>query len=64
MRERRKERRKKNHFVGGGLGIWWLGGHENVNLYVSQAIYSGLGMQSGERQGDSVSVLNGNHIVQ
>lgn len=26
---------------------WWLGGHENVNLDVSEAIYSSLGISSG-----------------
>lgn len=30
---------------------WWLGGHENVNPDVSEAIYSSLGIQSGEGVG-------------
>lgn len=49
---RKKEgRRKKNVCRGWELGVWWLGGHENVNLDVSEAIYSSLGIQSGEREG-------------
>lgn len=46
------------------LGGWWLEGHENVNLDVSEAIFLSLGMQSRERLGGSVSGLNLNHIVQ
>lgn len=47
------------------LGVWWLGGHENVNLDVSEAIYSSLGNTKwGEGGGDCVSGLNLNHIVQ
>lgn len=33
---------------------WWLGGHENVNLDVSEAIYSSLGISSGWGGGLSV----------
>lgn len=52
---RRKGRRGgKSVCRGLELGVWWLGGHENVNLDVSEAIYSSLGMQSGEREGEIV----------
>lgn len=36
---------------GGELESWWSGGHENVNLDVSEAIYSSLGIQSWEGWG-------------
>lgn len=62
MRERKRSRERWS--VCGGVGSWWLGGHENVNLDVSEAIYSSLGMQSGEGVGVCVSGLNLNHIVQ
>lgn len=42
-----KEWGKKICLLGVGAGVWWLGGHENVNLDVSEAIYSSLGIQSG-----------------
>lgn len=46
---RKKERKEKNLSARGWvLGFWWIGGHENVNLNVSEAIYSGLGIQSCE----------------
>lgn len=38
-------------YGGGSWRGWWLGGHENVNLDVSEAIYSSLGIQSGGREG-------------
>lgn len=42
---RKKERKEKKLVCGGWvLGFWWMGGHENVNLSVSEAIYSGLGL--------------------
>lgn len=39
--------RKKTLFVG-DMGGQRLGGHENVNLDVSEAIYSSLGIYSRE----------------
>lgn len=42
---------------------WWLGGHENVNLDVSEAIYSSLGISSGGGAQRGASGLNLNHIV-
>lgn len=35
----RVEGKKKSVRRGWELGVWWLGGHENVNLDVSEAIY-------------------------
>lgn len=55
MGERKREGGEQKLFVGGGSwGSVGLGGHENVNLDVSEAIYSSLGIQSGEREGQIV----------
>lgn len=44
---------------------WWLGGHENVNLDVSEAIYSSLGISTGGGGAQrGASGLNLNHTVQ
>lgn len=46
MGERKRRGGKQICLRGGGeLKGWWLGGHENVNLDVSEAIYSSLGIQ-------------------
>lgn len=50
MGERKRGGGKKSVCGGWALGVWWLGGHENVNLDISEAIYWGLGIPSGERE--------------
>lgn len=48
MGERKRGGGEKKSVCGGReRGVWWLGGHENVNLDVSEAIYSSLGIRSG-----------------
>lgn len=56
MGERKTQEGKKICLWGVGAKAWRLGGHENINSDVSEAIYSSLGIQCGGGVGGLVWV--------